>query len=113
MNAVERIGGDPAAIAQPSRQLTVIDRPPPERGFRKASTAAVIRNFLQQLLCVHCPIAGPSGPRSVLSRALLCVWLPGAADRTEPTHRAAVNHNPAHLSSGQHCGRSAMLCKAV
>src|SRR5262249_2350143 len=53
MNAVEGIGGDAAAVAQPRRQLAVVNGTPTEGGFGKTGTPAIIRNFLEQLLCVH------------------------------------------------------------
>ena len=61
-DAVERFGGDAAAIAQAAGQLAVIDRAAAEGGFGQTGLAAIVGDFLQQLLCVHrtpslCPLA--------------------------------------------------------
>jgi hypothetical protein len=74
MDAVERVSGDAAAVTQPRRQLAVVDGTPAERGFRKAGTPAVIRNFLEQLLCVHCPLRGNTGPRILPACSFLGVF---------------------------------------
>jgi hypothetical protein len=79
VNTVERVGGDAAAVAQPRRQFAVIDGTPAKRRFRKSSAPAVIRNFLEQLLCVHCPSpAANAGPRK-LPQPRLVVGIVGAA----------------------------------
>src|SRR5215471_10416870 len=57
-DAVERIGGDAPAVAQPARKLAVVDRAPAEGRLGKPGLAAIVGNFLQQLLGVHrssCP----------------------------------------------------------
>jgi len=53
VNAVERVGGDAAAIAQPRRKLAVVHRAAAEGGFGQAGAAAIIGDFRKQLLCVH------------------------------------------------------------
>ncbi len=47
LDTVERVGGDAAAVAQPRRQLAVIDRAAAERRFGQSRAPAVIGNFLQ------------------------------------------------------------------
>ena len=53
VNAVERVGGDAAAIAQPRRELAVVHRAAAEGGFGQAGAPAIIGDFRKQLLCVH------------------------------------------------------------
>jgi hypothetical protein len=53
MDAVERVGGDAPAIAQPGGELAVIDGAAPEGRFGEAGLAAIVRDFLEQLLGVH------------------------------------------------------------
>lgn len=53
MNAVERVRGDPAAVAKPRRKLPIIDGAPSEGRFSKAALPTIIRDFLKQLLGVH------------------------------------------------------------
>ncbi len=43
LDAAER--NDPAAIAQAAHQLAIVDRKPPEGGFRQVCSAAVFRDF--------------------------------------------------------------------
>src|SRR5262249_455039 len=104
----ERVGGDAAAIAQPRRQLAIIDGAPAERGFRKAGAPAVIRNFLEQLLCVHCPSpprdAGPRKPPH--PRLVMGIVIGAASGLANQTWWAAVNHNSAHSVSGQDSGQN-------
>src|SRR5690348_14596149 len=96
VNAVERIGGDAAAVAQARRQLAVIDRAPAEGGFRKSGAPAVVRNLLEQLLCVHCPLPAPSAGPSKRPHPRLVVEIRALGDRSEASCWAMVNHNPAH-----------------
>src|SRR5262249_56825073 len=53
--AVEWLGGDAAAVAQPRGELAVIDGAPAEGRFRKAAVATIVGDFLQQVLRVHGP----------------------------------------------------------
>src|ERR1700731_1933294 len=53
VDAVEGVGGDAAAIAQPRRELAVVDRAAAEGGFGQAGAPAIIGDFRKQLLCVH------------------------------------------------------------
>ena len=53
VNPIERVGGDAAAIAQPRRELAVVDRAAAEGGFGQAGAPAIIGDFRKQLLCVH------------------------------------------------------------
>ena len=57
VDAVERVGGNAAAVAQPRGELAVIDRAASEGRFRQAGLPAIIRNLLKQLLRVHCQCA--------------------------------------------------------
>jgi len=46
VDAVERVGGDAAAIAQPRRQFAIVDSAPAEGGFGKSGMPAIIGNLL-------------------------------------------------------------------
>src|SRR5262249_54367067 len=52
-DAVERLGGDAAAVAQPRGELTVVDGAPAEGRFRKSAVPAIVGDLLQQVLRVH------------------------------------------------------------
>src|SRR4029450_10667533 len=52
-DAVKRVGGDAAAVAQPGGELAVIDRAPAEGRLGEAGVPAIVGNFLQQVLSVH------------------------------------------------------------
>ena len=52
-DAVERLGGDAAAVAQPRGELAVVDGAAAEGGFGKPGLPAIVGDFLQQLLGVH------------------------------------------------------------
>src|SRR5262249_23518073 len=52
-DAVERLGRDAAAVAQPRGELAVVDRAAAEGRFRKSAVPAVVGDFLQQVLRVH------------------------------------------------------------
>src|SRR5215472_6482348 len=52
-DAVERLGGDAAAVAQPRGELAVVDGAPAERRFRKSAVPAIVGDFLQQVLRLH------------------------------------------------------------
>src|SRR5262249_60021806 len=57
-DGVERMGGNAPAVAQPAREFAVVDRAPAEGRLGKPGLAAIVGNFLQQLLGVHrssCP----------------------------------------------------------
>ena len=53
VDAVERVGRDPTAVAQPRGELAVIDGAASERRFGKSGLAAIVGDFLKQLLGVH------------------------------------------------------------
>ena len=53
VDAVERVGGDAAAVAQPRGELAVVDRAAAERGFGEAGLPAIVGDFLEELLGVH------------------------------------------------------------
>src|SRR5262249_9206881 len=59
-DAVERLGGDAAAVAQAAGELAVIDGEAAEGRFRKAGLATIVGDFLQQILGVHGGCAGRS-----------------------------------------------------
>src|SRR5208282_4013439 len=63
VDAVERIGRDPTAIAQPGGELAVIDGAAPECRFGKPGLAAIIADFLKQLLGFHGTAASYWFPR--------------------------------------------------
>src|SRR5262249_3499790 len=52
-DAIERLGGDAAAVAQPPGELAVVDGAAAEGRFRKAAMPAVVGDLLQQFLRVH------------------------------------------------------------
>src|SRR5262245_36579561 len=52
-DAVERLGGDAAAVAQPRGELAVVDGAPAEGRFRKSAVPAIVGDLLQQVLRVH------------------------------------------------------------
>ncbi len=56
-DAVERLGGDAAAVAQPRGELAVVDGAPAEGRFGKPGVPAIVGDFLQQFLRVHGPNA--------------------------------------------------------
>jgi hypothetical protein len=47
MNAIERIGSDPAAVAKARRELSVVNGASSEGGFGKTGLTAIIRDFLE------------------------------------------------------------------
>src|SRR5215472_18967155 len=53
VDAIEGIGGNAAAVAQPRRELAVVDGASAERGLGQAGAAAIVGDFLEQLLRVH------------------------------------------------------------
>ena len=53
MDAIERIGGDAAAVAEPRGELAVIDGPASEGRFGKSGLPTIVGDFLEQLLGVH------------------------------------------------------------
>ena len=50
VDAVERVGGDAAAVAQPRRELAVIDGAPAEGRFRQPGLPAIVGDFLQAVV---------------------------------------------------------------
>ena len=53
VDAIERVGGDAAAIAQPRCELAVIHRAAAESGFGEPGLPAIIGDFLEELLRIH------------------------------------------------------------
>jgi len=78
VDAIERVGGDAPAIAQPRGKLAVVDRAPPEGRFREPALAAVIRDFLKEFLGVHDAAPAVSSPRGRVRRGFF------ARKRTNP-----------------------------
>ena len=103
VDAVERVGGDAAAVAQPGGELAVIDGAASEGRFGKSGLAAIIADFLKQLLGVHGTAASYwfPRPRRAAVLGLLCARSSGAS---EPIGEAEVNHKIAHHQSGQDSG---------
>ena len=62
VDAVERVGGDAAAVAQPRRKLAVVDGAAAEGGFRQSGLAAIVGDFRKELLCVHGCRAAKAAP---------------------------------------------------
>src|SRR4051794_6958449 len=52
-DGVERVGGDAPAVAQPRRELAVVDRAAAEGRLRQPGVTAIIGDLLQQVLCAH------------------------------------------------------------
>ena len=101
VDAVERVGGDAAAVAQPRGELAVIDGAAAEGRFRKPGLAAIVRNFLKELLRVHGVTRLPdvsSFPRVAVRAYDRAVRLGNQAPW------AKVNHKSAHYDSGQNDG---------
>ena len=96
VDAVERVGGDAAAIAQPRGKLAVVDGAPAEGRFRQAGLAAIVGDFRKELLRIH----GRLLPILMVSSV---PWV-GRSTRTyghgtgvsEPSRWAWVNHKGAH-----------------
>ncbi len=70
VDAVERVGGDAAAIAQPRGELAVVDGAAAEGRFGKPGLAAIVGDFVKQLLRVHGKRGGHAAPCCFLARAL-------------------------------------------
>src|SRR5262245_56161169 len=87
-DAVERLGGDAAAVAQPRGELAVVDGAPAEGRFRKSAVPAIVGDFLQQVLRVHGPNA--SAFRSDLRAPRLGTACEGAGTVPQRTKRADV-----------------------
>src|SRR5262249_17903250 len=52
-DAIERLGGDAAAVAQSRGELAVVDSTAAEGRFRQSAVPTVIGDLLQQFLRVH------------------------------------------------------------
>src|ERR1700722_16265496 len=74
MNAIERVGCDPAAIAKARRELPVVNGASSEGRLGEAGLTAIIRYFLKQLLGVHDTL-DPRRFRCGRSAALR-LWMP-------------------------------------
>ena len=83
VDAVERIGRDPTAVAQPGGELAVIDGAASECRFGKSGLAAIIADFLKQLLGVHGTAASYwfPRPRRAAILGLLCARSSGRANQ--------------------------------
>src|SRR5215475_2806853 len=88
-DAVERLGGDAAAVAQPRGELAVVDGAPAEGRFRKSAVPAIVGDFLQQVLRVHGLYA--STFRSDLRVPRLGTAWEGRRNRPQRTKRADVS----------------------
>ena len=96
-DAIDGVGGDPPAIAQPRGELAVIDGAPPERGFGKPGLPAIGGDFLKQLLRGHRRFL--VGPRLRLERAF-----DGPTGQFQAMMPRSVNHEIAHSESGTKMG---------
>src|SRR5262249_14514767 len=85
-DAVERLGGDAAAAAQPRGELAVVDGAPAEGRFRKPAVPAIVGDLLQQVLRVHGLYA--STFRSDLRVPRLGTAWEGRRNRPQRTKRA-------------------------
>jgi hypothetical protein len=47
MDAIECVGGDAAAVAQPRSEFAVVDGAPSERGLSESRRSAIVGDFLQ------------------------------------------------------------------
>ena len=106
-DAVERFGGDAAAMAQPACELAVVHRAAAEGGFGKAGLAAIFGDFLQQFLGIHdaAPVSLPD-PRIAVQRtrrfARLCRLMP-AFRCFRPAHTQSQDGRGFSLI-GEHAG---------
>src|SRR5882672_1730706 len=97
-DAVERVGGDATAVAQPRGKLAVVDGAPSESRLGKSAVAAIVGNLLQQFLGVH-DCASGAGDR-------VAPWFPSEASfappswLSEPREMTVVNHKSSHSASG-------------
>ena len=93
-DAVERLGGDAPAVAQPAGELAVVDGAAAEGRFRKAGVAAIVGDFLQQFLRVH----RGTPWRFLRSRAggFSRVSIGAGPIESEPILREWVNHKSSH-----------------
>jgi hypothetical protein len=106
VDAIERVGGDAAAVAQPRRELAVVDGAAAERGFGQPGAAAIVGDLLKQLLRVHG--TRPGRFPSAAARAQSCAvarFGRGWPRSSEPSDGRPVNHKLAHSHSGQDNGR--------
>src|SRR5262245_52785558 len=101
-DAVERVGGDAAAVAQPGGELAVIDSAPAEGRLGKPGVPAIVGNFLQQVLSVH-DWASDAGVASLPSLPPACV-LRASVTGSEPRDCVLVNHKPSHYGCGMNDG---------
>ena len=53
LNAVQRVRGDAAAVAQSGREFAVVHGAPSECGLREPGLTTIVGDFLEQLLGVH------------------------------------------------------------
>jgi hypothetical protein len=97
VDAIERVGGDAAAVAQSRRELAVVDGTAAERRFGKPGLSAIIRDFLQEFLSVHREARSSKSPSGAVLRRPRFL-------RNEPSEPAGVNHKIAHTWSGQDSG---------
>jgi hypothetical protein len=96
-DAIERLGGDAPAIAQPAGELAVIDCAPTEGRFSEPGLASIIGNFLQQILCAH---------RARFPWTFLVRRLGGSLKffAIESPRHTFGNHKHSHHLNGQPCG---------
>src|SRR6266702_3398239 len=104
-DAVERLGGDAAAVAQPRGELAVVDGAPAEGRLRKSAVPAIVGDFLQQVLRVHGLNA--STFRSDLRVPRLGGGLGWAQEpaHSEPSAPRSVNHKRSHFTGGKANGK--------
>src|SRR5215469_10578271 len=96
VDAIERVGGDAAAIAQPRRELAVIHRAAAEGGFGEPRLAAIIGNFLEELLRIHGATPLPELVSPWPQRLDFKVETRAAVVQSEPRVRGRINHKFAH-----------------
>ena len=105
-DAIERLGGDAAAVAQPACELAVVDRAPAEGRFSEAGVSAIFGYFLQQLLGVHCRLPALDVFLSRRGDRRLCDALMGrrrAIKANQPRPVRSTTKNPTR-GMGQYMG---------
>ena len=101
-DAIDCLGGDAAAIAQPLGELAVVDGAAAEGGFRKSAVPAIVGDFLQQFLRVHGAKPRPFPPNlRVPHLSKLTASVRRNRRSSEPRAASRVNHKASHSMGGQ------------
>src|SRR5262249_30054156 len=104
-DAVERVGGDAAAVAQAAGELAVVDGAAAESRLREPGLTAEIGDFPQNRV-VHGTIRRflAAGSR------LFCRLVARPTSASEPTGPVSVNHKRSHRGNGLPLGPNPTDC---